>query len=1091
MPDGTVTFLLTDIERSTALWGERPDDMAAAVARHYEILDDVIAANGGIRPVEQGEGDSIVAVFSSARDAVVAAAGAQRWFTDELPWLKVRIALHTGEALLRDEDNYAGPSIIRCARLRACGHGGQVLVSDTTADVVGDTLPEGMALRDLGVVRLRDLVRPEQVWQLEAPGLELSFPPLRALDAPPHNLPAALSSLIGRHRELREVADLLGSHRLVTLSGAGGVGKTRLAQQVATDLLAGHTGGSWWVELASVTSGGQVTERVAAAIGMGSSVPGDVTAGLCRQLRSAGPTLIVLDNAEHVVGAVATLSQTLLEGCPDLRVLVTSREPLGVPGETVWRVPSLATAPQDASAQGEDLLAFDAARLFVERALEARPNLVLDTAAATAVSSICARLDGIPLAIELAAARARNMPLDRLSRGLDDAFRLLTGGARTALERQQTLLGSIAWSVDLLDDRDDVVFRQLAVFAGWFSLDAAEVVAADGEHLEAVDVLDALGRLVDKSLVQFDDDSGRYRLLETVRQFALERLRQRGELPTARTRHATWCATWADDVAMLRHGLDAKPLMAMVPDVVIALDWATADAPDLALRVCAGLGRYLTILAPSTCHRLFDWILDLDPDAVDPPEWARAVGGLVTNAFFLDRTDVMPLVPLALKSADPDDRRLDAYLRSVEHFAPLLIGDVSGMRDACAESIANGDDLNTKWFAAAVAFFAAVTGDLPTARHHLGLLDDVLGRWGLTSTPDTAGFGFPAAIEVALLEGRLGDAHRSATAATLGPTEHSFPAAGSAARLACLLGDEDLLEATNRWVERHEPPHRMRGTPHGIHSEMALHHGDTASAAASATTCWEGLAGNGVISAMHAEATIVALLADGRVDDARRVLTDLRADAERSESCHRQLALTHFGTALIDLHEGHDQTAAEAAHALLEVAHRCGFILMTTDALLILAELAARRNSQVSAARLAGAASSARRRIGYRIPLVVHLIAVDPLAKRLSDEHAEAFEEGGHLDLDGAVAFARRMRGERNRPAFGWASLTPTERQVADLAAEGATNAQIAQRLLIRPATVKTHLTHVFAKLGVANRTELAHRSAHTGTDETQNQEPA
>ena len=465
LPAGTVTFLLTDVEGSSRLWETRPDDMPAAIARHYEILDEVIAAYDGVRPVEQGEGDSIVAAFARAGEAVQAAVEAQRQLTSELPWLPVRMAIHTGEAQLRGERNYVGSAIIRCARLRACAHGGQVLLSSSTAGLVLDS-PAGVGLVDLGAVRLRDLTRVERVWQVVADGLPAQFPPLRSLDAAPHNLPSAVTSFVGRDQELRTITALLHEERVVTLTGSGGCGKTRLALHAAAEVVDVHAGGTWWVDLAPVTNGANVPDQVAGAVGTQPTPGADTTALLVRYLRDLGPTLLILDNAEHVIDDVAAVVDAIVQGCAEVHVLVTSREPLGVAGELVWRVPSLRAPASGELISSEALEGFEAARLFVDRARRVRPNLVLDDRATAAIVAICARLDGIPLALELAAARTRTVSLDRLASGLDNAFRLLTGGVRTAMPRQQTLLASIAWSVDLLDDVERAVLRRLAVFQG-------------------------------------------------------------------------------------------------------------------------------------------------------------------------------------------------------------------------------------------------------------------------------------------------------------------------------------------------------------------------------------------------------------------------------------------------------------------------------------------------------------------------------------------------------------------------------------------------------------------------------------------------
>jgi predicted ATPase/class 3 adenylate cyclase len=643
LPAGTVTFLLTDVEGSTRLWHDRADDMPAAIARHYELLDAAIIARGGVRPVEQGEGDSVVGAFARATDALAAAAEAQLALTAELPWLPVRMAIHTGDAQLRDEGNYVGRTIIRCARLRACGHGGQILVSETTAALAGDSAPDGVTFLDLGSARLRDLSRAERVWQLAHRDLPSSFPALRSLDAAPHNLPTPLTSFIGRDREQAAIAALLHEHRLVTLAGSGGAGKTRLAQHSAADAVGHHPGGTWWVELAPATSGDQVAERVAASVGFSLAAGIDPLAQLTRFIGGQGEVLVVLDNAEHVIDDVARVAEAIVAGCPAARVLVTSREPIGVPGEVVWRVPSLSIPSPSEQPSIERLETFDAVRLFLERARHARPNLVVDDSVAPAVASICARLDGIPLALELAAARARSLPLDKLASGLDDSFRLLTGGARTVMARQQTLLASIAWSVDLLDETERTVLRRLAVFVAPFTLDAAEAVAADGDLVSGYDVLDTLGRLVDKSLVQFDDESGRYGLLETVRQYTLDRLRDAGEVEATRDRHSSWFATWCEQVGEGKHGIDRRALYPDVPDVFAAGRWARERKPADALRMIGGLAwARVSIGDVGQMNAEYEFVLNADRDE-NPTLWARAAATAAGVSLPLGRFELLAL----------------------------------------------------------------------------------------------------------------------------------------------------------------------------------------------------------------------------------------------------------------------------------------------------------------------------------------------------------------------------------------------------------------------------------------------------------------
>ena len=411
---------------------------------------------------------------------------------------------------------------------------------------------------------------------------------------------------------------MLRAARLVTLTGSGGCGKTRLALHVAAEVLDDHPGGVWWVELAP-WSVRQLWDRVAASIGLGVSLGADLGRDIVAYLRAQGRVLLVIDNAEHVITDAVRLVEFVLQGCPDVQILVTSREPLGVAGETVTRVPSLSAPSGDERLTVEGLEAFDAPRLFLERARQVRPNLVVDERACAHVAAICARLDGIPLALELAAARARSLPLDRLAEGLDDAFRLLTGGARTSLARQQTLHASIAWSVDLLGDDERAVLRRLAVFRDAFPLEAAEAVVADGEVVDRFGVLDVIGRLVDKSLVQLDDATDRYRLLETIRQFAFDRLRDADEVVATRTRHCEWFADVASEMGGMPSNGTLTPDSDGVTDALAALEWAYDNSPALGCRISRGLGWGRHRMGHfAEFARQYDWVASRE-GADDPP----------------------------------------------------------------------------------------------------------------------------------------------------------------------------------------------------------------------------------------------------------------------------------------------------------------------------------------------------------------------------------------------------------------------------------------------------------------------------------------
>ena len=525
LPTGTVTLLLADVEGSTRLWETQPDAMTAAVARLDQVVLDVVAARDGVRPVEQGEGDSFVIAFARASDAVTCALDLQR---APLAPIRLRIGIHTGEVRLRDEGNYIGPTINRTARLRDLAHGGQTVLSGATELLVVDQLAPDVSLTDLGTHPLRDLPRPERVVQLCHPDLRNEFPPLRTPKAVvSHNLPAQLTSFVGRQAEIRNLREALASNRLVTLTGAGGAGKTRLAVQVAA-ALAGELGdGVCYIDLAPITHPAVVPVTAARALGLPDQ-PGQSTIDtLQRHLRDKH-LLLVLDNCEHLLDSSASMVAALLGAAPRLTVLATSREPLGVTGEAAWQVPSLS-------------LSDEAIELFADRARLARTGFTIDDDNAGAVAEICRRLDGMPLAIELAAARVRVMSLTEIVDSLHDRFRLLTGGSRTAVRRQQTLRASVDWSHALLTDTERILFRRLAVFLGGFDLDAAQAVAgADG--VERYQVLDQLTLLVDKSLVVAENTGGktRYRLLETVRQYALEKLGESGEADAVRSRHCDY-----------------------------------------------------------------------------------------------------------------------------------------------------------------------------------------------------------------------------------------------------------------------------------------------------------------------------------------------------------------------------------------------------------------------------------------------------------------------------------------------------------------------------------------------------------------------
>ncbi len=611
LPSGTVTFLFTDVAGSTRLWEEHPDAMRDALARHDVLLREAIEAHGGY--VVKTTGDGFHAAFATADAGVVAAVAAQRALESEdwpLPEpLRVRMGLHTGAASLRDGD-YFGSAVNRAARLEAIAHGGQVVCSQAAADLARDALTEGVALVDLGEHRLRDLSRPERVFQVNAPGLVDTFARLRTLDAFPSNLPAQLSSFVGRERDVADLAQLLGEKRLVTLTGVGGVGKTRLALQVAAEVLDRFADGAWLCELAAVRDSAGAVDAVAAVFQVSARPGMTLEESLVAYLRDQ-ELLIVLDNCEHLLGPVAALVRAIEGACARVRVLATSREGLGVRGEQLIAVPSLEVPDDTTDLAG--VSSCEAVRLFVERAQGAKASFEVDAGNADAVAQVCRRLDGVPLAIELAAARITAMNPAELARRLDRRFRLLTGGDRDAIERHQTLRATIDWSYDLLSEPEQRLLDRLSVFAGGCTLDAAEAVCA-GDPIEGDDVFELLANLVARSLVVADDTGSdtRYRLLETIRQYGEERLAETGDTDTVRTRHCDHYIEFAGVVRAHSYGPEQVEWGARLArdhdnlHAAMAFALATRDL-ERAMRLLCDL--------PSTYLQVDDMVI-FDPEAV-------------------------------------------------------------------------------------------------------------------------------------------------------------------------------------------------------------------------------------------------------------------------------------------------------------------------------------------------------------------------------------------------------------------------------------------------------------------------------------------
>jgi predicted ATPase/class 3 adenylate cyclase/DNA-binding CsgD family transcriptional regulator len=1085
VPVGTVTLLLADVEGSTRLWEAEPETMTEAVARLDEVVAAVVSSHGGVRPVEQGEGDSFVVAFTRASEAVATALDLQR--ADTAP-IRLRIGIHTGEVQLRDEANYIGPAINRTARLRNIAHGGQAVLSQAAHDLVVDRLPEGAFLADLGVHRLRDLARPERVYQLCHPDLPTEFPPLRSLDAYPHNLPVQLTSFVGRQAELEVLRALLADTRLLTLTGSGGSGKTRLALQVAAEVLPEFADGVWLVDLAPITGADAVASAVEHVMGLQDEPSRSTTETITHHIGTKS-VLLVLDNCEHLITACATLADSLLRACPSLVILATSREPVDVAGEMAWRVPSLSLPDGDGPA--ETGLSSEAVELFVDRARRARPEFRLTEANALAVEQICRRLDGIPLAIELAAARVRVLSAPQIASGLDDRFNLLTGGARTAVPRQQTLRASVDWSHALLTEPERTLFRRLAAFAGSFDFDAAQVIAADSS-LAAHQVLDQLAMLVDKSLVVIEEREGelRYRLLETVRHYALEQLEGSGEEADARRRHRDHYLgvvdtarqrvvgpeqdQWLDVLALEFHNLRAAfEWSRNVGDTEAAVFLAVALEPLWWMRGYWGEG-----------GRWLDAAL-ADPGELSPPLRALALAssGAIAGQSYDPKSVALAEEALALAHGLGDDGLLALVLRAAG--TAFYVVDVRRAVTLFTEAIALARELDDKAVLAmtlqTLSATLLATGDpaaaIAAADEGLALASELqspyLVRWiqvvrgrllAMSDVVAARSLLHEVAAEARAVGDRtalvMAQAMEAETAAMMGEAEIARPLA-----VELLATSDDMGSTYHQAIVRWSV------------ANVELAAGDAVAACRAFAEGWDLLGG----------AAGIADLLLGRWSEAELVLGDIEAARKRADDgvtraeaggFKWQLCWALRAAARVAAADGDVERAEVLAHRALALGWEVGDSTAEAEVLELVAALALAHESYDEAARLFGAAEAFRHQIKSVRPGVFsdwYGSTVAALRDAMGDEAlARAWKEGAALSLEEAVAYTQRGRGERRRPSVGWASLTPAELDVARLVGEGLANKDIAAKLFISPRTVQAHLTHIYAKLGVGSRVGLA-----------------
>jgi predicted ATPase/class 3 adenylate cyclase/DNA-binding CsgD family transcriptional regulator len=1084
LPTGTVTLLLADVEGSTRLWETQAEEMTAAIARLDDTLTDLMAAHHGVRPVEQGEGDSFVLAFARASDAVSCALALQR---APLAPIRLRIGLNTGEIQLRDEGNYIGPTINRTGRLRDLAHGGQTVLSGATESMVLDHLPDDAWLTDLGTHALRDLPRPERVVQLCHPDIRNEFPPLRTGAAEvTHHFPVQLTSFVGRNTQIADVRKLLAGNRLVTLTGAGGVGKTRMALEVAATTATEFDDGTRYVDLAPITDPDVVPVAVARALGLPDQ-PGRSTMDTI--VRSIGERrmLVVLDNCEHLLDASAELITVLAGACTGLTLLTTSREPIGVVGESTWRVPSLT-------------LADEAVELFADRARLASPDFRVAADDLAVVTEICRRLDGVPLAIELAAARVRALSLHEINDSLHDRFRLLTGGSRTAVRRQQTLRASVDWSHALLSEPERVLFRRLAAFVGGFDLNAAQKVTGSSD-VERYQVLDQLSLLVDKSLVVAESARGhtRYRLLETVRQYAAEKLGESDESVAIRARHRGYYTSMAAELDNPPAGQHEKLLGQAelnIDNCRAAFAWSQDNgdaeaAMQLASsllpmwlargRIIEGLSWFETLLAdrragdtdiaPAVHARALADKALLDawgimPDRLDQAEQAlmiaREVGDPALTARALAACgsiaayDADAAAPYFAEASDlarelGDQWRLSQIL-GWQSYAAFFAGDPKTAYAAGVEGRDLADSIGDRFNARFCRSWGGVGGQLMTGRDLRGVIEQCTE---LLREADAASD---------LLCGFLAVQHLCIAATYQGETASAATYAKATVEAGAELGGF------------------FAGCGQMISGWSAIAAGDVAAATHSYELGWPVVSVQSAPCVVFVSWRAEAALAAGDLGDARRWADDAVAV---TRGWHLAAALTTRSRVAIE--EGDLEQAEHDVYEALSVTAEIGAHVITPEVLECLARIGVLMGRHREAARIFSATESFWQRIGA-VRSLVHQAGIDASVAALRDAMGDsdfdaAWAEGAALSTDEAIAYAQRGRGERKRPSSGWASLTPTELDVVRLVSEGLGNKDIAVRLFVSHRTVQTHLTHVYAKVGLTSRVQLAQEAARRDQD--------
>ena len=1037
LPSGTVTFLFTDIEGSTKLAREHPEAWEAARARHHAILREAIESNQGY--VFQIIGDAFCAAFHKAADALKAATKAQQGLQTE-PWTEftiyVRMGIHTGEAELKENEYHGYAPLSFVQRLMSAGHGGQILVSNATENLLREQLPKGISLRDMRVQKFAGVPSPIRVFQVVAPDLPMEFPPLRTLDNLPNNLPIQLTSFVGREKELADVKRLLQNTHLLTLIGPGGTGKTRLSIQAAGELLHQYPDGVWFVELAPILDPQLVARTTALAMGLRDEPQRPVIDMLCDYVHEK-QILLILDNCEHLVDACARMADRILHAAPETRILASSREALGIGGEVTYRVPSLGLPDISHLPPLESLSQYEAVQLFIDRATAAVPTFAVTNDNAPALAQVCFRLDGIPLALELAAAKIRVLSVEQIAKRLDDRFRLLIGGSRTVLERHQTLRAAIDWSYNLLSPAEQTLFRRLSVFVGGWTLEAAESVC-EGGSVKSEDVLYLMEQLINKSLVIKEEEpsESRYHMLETIRQYAHEKLLETEKAAQISDRHLDYFRTFAEkaEFELLNSHQVAwlQQLHFEFDNIRAALEWSQRDRAEDGLRLCTAIWRFC--LRYDYTNELVEKLKKL----LQHPQGTRRT---------LARARALCILPIldVWQSGQSDPARQRTLAKeglSIYRELDNLNGEATGLYALGVGEHQHGDPEALSVLLESLALYRSV--------HNKTDICDVLIVISQVSTDPIQ--------RQACLEEALALARERGDAITM---------AGALDNLGNLAIDMGNFSQARSHFEESLKLQLPLGAP-------------------------------GYITTLKYFANLA--MREGNLVQARALCNEVRALSEKAGTTMTWQyiwSLANLGD--LELLEGNIAQAKEVLSLAIQLFQKTNGLDGVIYIIERLANLSLKQNQPKRAAQLFAWADAMREKIGDHRPPVEQNSVDEDLAiihsKLNNAAFAELSEEGRALMMEQAIALAFEsieefteiklpsateraipvaIPSQREAEKQKYGGLTTREREVAAQIAQGKSNQAIAAELFLSLKTVEAHITRILSKLGFTSRAQIA-----------------